>query len=77
VPWEPADRALSDQIMTYWTNFARTGDPNGTGLPAWPRFTAGSGPQVMHLDVASQAREDVLRQRYEALDAVLGAATRP
>ena len=77
VPWQPADRALSDQVMTYWTNFARTGDPNGTGLPAWPRYSAGSGPQVMHLDVASQAREDVLRQRYEALDAVLGAATRP
>ncbi len=33
VPWQAADRALSDQMMTYWSNFARTGDPNGTGPP--------------------------------------------
>jgi para-nitrobenzyl esterase len=30
------DRAFSDQIITYWTNFAKTGNPNGGGLPPWP-----------------------------------------
>jgi para-nitrobenzyl esterase len=29
--WKPEDRKLSDQMMDYWTNFARTGDPNGRG----------------------------------------------
>lgn len=38
----PADRALSDTMLGYWTNFAKTGDPNGAGLPAWPRFDAAS-----------------------------------
>ena len=74
MPWEPADRALSDAMMSYWTNFARGGDPNGPGLPAWPRFTGEGGPQVMHLDVKSEARPDVLRARYETLDAALKAA---
>ena len=29
VVWRPEDYALSEQMMSYWTNFARTGDPNG------------------------------------------------
>ena len=35
-----ADRRLSATIQGYWTNFAKTGDPNGPGLPDWPRYDA-------------------------------------
>jgi para-nitrobenzyl esterase len=40
------DLALSDQISSYYVNFAKTGDPNGKGLPQWPAFTE-QNPQVM------------------------------
>jgi para-nitrobenzyl esterase len=33
----PEDQAVSRMAQSYWVNFAKTGDPNGAGLPAWPR----------------------------------------
>ncbi|HEX3837785.1 MAG TPA: carboxylesterase family protein [Steroidobacteraceae bacterium] len=36
--YTPSDRALSDVMVGYWTQFAKTGDPNGAGLPQWPQF---------------------------------------
>jgi para-nitrobenzyl esterase len=66
--WRPEDRRVSDQMQRYWTNFARTGDPNGTGLPHWPVYKAADGWPVLHLDATSAAKPDALRERYLFLD---------
>ena len=39
---DEVDEALTESIMNYWVNFAKTGNPNGTGLTQWPQYTSGS-----------------------------------
>jgi para-nitrobenzyl esterase len=34
-------------MATYWTNFAKYGNPNGKGVPLWPAFS-GANPMVMY-----------------------------
>ncbi len=70
VPWEPADRKLSDLMTTYWSNFAKTGDPNGPGLPEWPKYQWDTR-RVLHFDVETKEKAEAFRHRYEALDAVV------
>ena len=63
-PWRPEDYKLSEMMVAYWTNFAKTGDPNGPGLPDWPEFQDGK-TTVMHLrdtpDVIPVPRMDLLQ----------------
>lgn len=49
LPTVDADRQLTAQMMGYWANFARSGDPNAEALPPWPLFDRARG-EVMVLD---------------------------
>jgi para-nitrobenzyl esterase len=44
------DQAISQQMQSYWVNFATKGDPSGPGLPSWPPFTK-AAPLVMRFGV--------------------------
>ncbi len=49
-PMEKADYELSERMVSYWTNFAKTGNPNGEGLPQWEPCTK-ANPHIQTLDI--------------------------
>jgi para-nitrobenzyl esterase len=68
LPWRPEDQKVSELMSDYWTNFAKTGDPNGPGLPPWPAYSGKDGYRLMHLAVDAGAAPDTQRARYAFLD---------
>jgi para-nitrobenzyl esterase len=66
----PTEEALADQISSYWVNFARTGDPNGPGLPQWPRVEDLAPTQTMVLDVPSGRGPGLTQAKLDLYDAM-------
>jgi para-nitrobenzyl esterase len=64
----PDDRALSDLMNSYWVNFAKNGDPNGPGLPAWPVFDE-KGQKTMIFNKTSGPRPHPNLDQLKAFDA--------
>jgi para-nitrobenzyl esterase len=71
----PDDSAMARLANTYWVNFAKTGNPNGAGLPQWPRYD----PQRDELldfgaDGSAKAVADPWRARLDVIAAAAGQA---
>ncbi len=56
--WSDADKKLADIMSDYWTNFAKTGNPNGASLPAWAAYQS-SENKVMVLKDDEQAMQPI------------------
>jgi para-nitrobenzyl esterase len=79
-PFSAADRQLSNVMLSYWTNFAKHGDPNGTGLPSWPKFGASARPYMRFstaLAQDAQPAEGLRRPQCQLFEAKLAKAESP
>jgi para-nitrobenzyl esterase len=63
LPFTATDHKLSNIVQSYWTNFARTGDPNGPGLPHWSAWSAGQEPYLSF----SQNGDGVPQQHFSPI----------
>jgi para-nitrobenzyl esterase len=67
------DEAAGRAATAYWVAFAKSGDPNGAGLPKWPRYTS-DGDQILDFTLTGPvAKADPFKAR---LDLVEGLATK-
>src|SRR3990167_5027236 len=79
-----ADRKLTQRMVTYWTNFARTGNPNGDGLPEWPATGSPNdvwlelGPSIKVIEGLRARKLDILEEALRSrIDAIAGPPPEP
>jgi para-nitrobenzyl esterase len=77
-PWTQADFTLSQTMANYWSNFAKSGDPNGPRLPQWPAYSPDShatmdlGDRVGTIPVADPAKVAFFVNYFKKLSARSG-----
>jgi len=67
--WTADDYKVSATMLSYFSNFIKTGNPNGETLPVWTPITINDAP-YMNIDVKSRQEKDLHRARYLFLDQI-------
>ena len=70
--YDQKDYDLSNTMLSYWSNFAKNGDPNGTGLPTWNKYST-NGDKVMELGAEVKPIDDKYLELYKILDSFIDA----
>ena len=58
------DQAFSKQLMSYWTNFAKSGNPNAAGLLTWPAYGNGGADILELTDTSAPIDYDFTRLEF-------------
>lgn len=67
----PLNYEVSWRMMGYWTNFAKSGDPNGAGLLRWPRFAEGDEDTLVFGNRGVSIERDYLKERLDLFRGVI------
>ena len=67
------DQKLAETMIGYWSQFAKTGDPNSVGLPVWPAYEPDT-KAYMELGDRIEAKKALGKDRLDSLDRVRSAA---
>ncbi len=68
---DQATRNTSEAMMSYWTQFAKTGDPNQPGLPEWPAFAKGR-ESYLEISRPTHADRDLNKAKLDLFDEITG-----
>lgn len=58
------DREVSELMSAYWVQFAKTGNPNRTGLPEWPAYDVSEG-LILEIGDTVQVQQKLLQERMD------------
>jgi len=65
----PEEKELARIMNTYWTNFAKTGNPNGNGLPIWPLYDTQKEEILdIELDGKPVSKPDPRKARFNVIE---------
>lgn len=68
-PTDDNDKVQAQHAVTYWTNFAKTGDPNGGSEPAWPRYSSARDELLEFTNNGPVGKVSPHKSRWEAIGA--------
>lgn len=68
-PTDDNDKVQAQFAVTYWTNFAKAGDPNGAGAPVWPRYTSAKDELIEFTNTGPVVKVSPHKARWDAITA--------
>jgi para-nitrobenzyl esterase len=68
-PWQDHDYAVEKLMSAYWVNFAKNGDPNGKGLPRWPKYTPKEG-SILEINNTAMSKPALFKKEFDLMGAL-------